>query len=89
MERSFAKEVQALRLYRKALDLYRDYVAAYHSLARLLLRKGGAEEGRQWLQVFQRMKQYEALLMEESLLAHKRRNLASWMNLAMKIMQDV
>ena len=56
---SLGNDSQALRLYQQSLDLDPAYAAASHGTARLLLKKGNAEEGRQWMQLFQRLKQYE------------------------------
>ena len=46
-------------LYLKTIEKDSDHAAAYYSLARLYLRQGRREEGRQLMQVFQDLKEYE------------------------------
>ena len=46
-------------LYLKTIEIDPDHAAAYYSLARLYLRQGRREEGRQLVQVFQGLKEYE------------------------------
>ena len=56
---NLGEEARALRQYGKTLKLDPEYAAACHSMARLLLKKGNTEQGREWMQIFQRLKQYE------------------------------